>query len=199
MSKRFLAMILMVFAFTAVTKAQGSAVKSAASGGKPTTTNSTANSAEGRIAIVDSGQFGQGIGEMKKQIDKIDAEFKPRITDLENVQKQLVTLDEELKANGNNMKEEILNQKVEQGKALKKDFDRKREDLQVDYQKRYEVATGPIQDKIRKFLESYANQHQITMIFDYGPATQGGMIFSTENTNITEDFIKEYNKLNPAP
>ena len=199
MSKRFLAMILMIFVLATVTRAQGSAVKSAASGGKPTTSSNTATSADGKLAIVDSAQFGQGIGEMKKQIDKIDVEFKPRITDLENVQKQLVTLDDELKANGNNMKEEILNQKVEQGKALKKDFERKREDLQVDYQKRYEVATAPIQDKIRKFLESYANQHQIAMIFDYGPATQGGMIFSTVNTNITEDFIKEYNKLNPAP
>ena len=61
MIKRFFAIILMIFALTAMTYAQGSAVKNTASGGSLPT---------GKVAIIDSRAFGEGITEMKKQLDK---------------------------------------------------------------------------------------------------------------------------------
>ena len=119
--------------------------------------------------------------------------------DLENLQNQLIKLDEELKTGGSNMKREIYDQKAGQMADLKKEFERKREDYQQDLQKRSELVLGPIQDKLHKFLENYAAERQIIVIFDLAPAAQNGLVYLNPATNVTEDFIKEYNKQNPVP
>jgi Skp family chaperone for outer membrane proteins len=97
------------------------------------------------------------------------------------------------------MKQEVYAQKVEQAQTLKRDFERKREDYQADLQKRSELVIGPIQEKLRKFLENYASQREIVMVFDLAPAAQAGLVFLNPGTNITDDFVKEYNKSNPVP
>ncbi len=187
MVKRLFAVILMVLALTVMTYAQGSALKSAAQGGGAIPT--------GKVAIVDSRAFGEGIGEMKKQLDKLEAEFQPRFKDLEGLQQQLVALDDEIKKEKN---PSIQQQKADKAQTVKRDFERKREDFQQDYQKRSEVALGPLRDKVLKFLESYAASREIIVVFDLAPAAQAGLVFLNPGTNITEDFIKEYNKQSSA-
>jgi len=83
--------------------------------------------------------------------------------------------------------------------SIKKEFERKREDFQTDYQKQSELVLGPLRDKVLKFLEGYAANHDIIMVFDLAPAAQAGLVFLNPATNITDDFIKEYNKSNPSP
>lgn len=193
MIKRLFAVLIVMFAVTAVASAQGSAVKNAAQpaqggAGKPVPT--------GKVAIIDSRAFGEGIVEMKKQLDKLEGEFQPRYKELEALQNQLVKLEEELKTTKD---VKVAQQKADEGQRIKKDFERKREDFQADYQRRQEVVLGPLRDKVLKFLESYAQQREIVMVFDLAPAaSQGGLVFLNPATNITEDFIKEYNKSNAA-
>ncbi|MBI4855028.1 MAG: OmpH family outer membrane protein [Acidobacteria bacterium] len=187
MFKRLFAVMLMIFALTVMTYAQGSAVKSTAQGSGAIPT--------GKVAIIDSRAFGDGIGEMKKQLDKLEVDFQPRFKELEGLQQQLVALDDDIK------KEKDLRlqqQKADKLQTTKRDFERKREDFQQDYQKRSEVALGPIRDKVLKFLESYAASRDIVVVFDLAPAAQSGLVFLNPGTNITEDFIKEYNKQNSA-
>jgi Skp family chaperone for outer membrane proteins len=187
MFKRLFAVIFIVFALTVSTYAQGSAVKSAAQGGGALPT--------GKVAIIDSRAFGDGILEMKKQLDKLEGEFQPRFKDLEGLQQQLVTLDEDIKREKD---PRVQQQKADKLQTTKRDFERKREDFQQDYQKRSEVALGPIRDKVLKFLEGYAASRDIVVVFDLAPAAQAGLVFLNPGTNITDDFIKEYNKQNSA-
>jgi Skp family chaperone for outer membrane proteins len=198
MSKRLFVLLFTIFAAATVTFAQGSAVKNAAQGNQGAA-NKSAAAASGKVSIIDSRQFPEGIGEYKKQLDKLEAEFQPRTKDLEAVQTNLVKADEELKAGGANMDPKIYQQKVENLQSLKKDFERKREDYQADLQKRSEVVLGPVRDKVLKFLEVYASQHEISVVFDLAPAAQAGLVFLNPGTNITDDFIKEYNRQNPVP
>src|SRR5689334_22653221 len=94
MSKRLLAVIVMVFAITTVAFGQGGAVKS-------TTQSQSAGKSgplpSGKVAIIDSRAFGEGIGEMKKQLDKLEVEFQPRYKELEGLQNDLLRMDDELK------------------------------------------------------------------------------------------------------
>jgi len=90
MSKRLFAVVLLMLSATTLAFGQGGAVKStagAANGPVPS----------GKIAIIDSRAFGEGISEMKKQLDKLETVFQPRYKELEGMQNQLVTLDSELK------------------------------------------------------------------------------------------------------
>jgi len=83
------------------------------------------------VAIIDSRAFPEGIGEYKKQLDKLESEFQPRTKDLESIQNNLVKLDDELKAGGGNLDPRVYQQKTETLQSLKKDFERKREDYQA--------------------------------------------------------------------
>ncbi len=176
----------MTLALTVMTYGQG-ASKGAPQGGGGSIPS-------GKVAIIDSRAFGEGISEMKKQLDKLDAEFQPRYKDLEGLQQQLVKLDDELKVEKD---QRVLQQKADKLQSLKKEFDRKKEDFQTDYQKRSEVSLSPLRDKVLKFLEGYASTRDIVVVFDLAPAAQAGLVFLNPGTNITEDFIKEYNKQNP--
>jgi outer membrane protein len=198
MSKRLISIVIIIMAAAGAAFAQGAAVQSTAQANKPAT-GGIAPMSSGKMAIIDSRAFAEGIGEMKKQLDKLETEFQPRTKDLQGLQDQLVKLDEELKVAGNNMKPDVYQQKVDQMAGMKKEFERKREDYQTDLQKRSELVLGPIQDKLHKFMENYAAQREIIMIFDLAPAAQAGLVFLNPGTNITEDFIKEYNKQNPVP
>ncbi len=198
MLKKFLLTILILFTCIISVFAQGSAVKSTAQSNKPTSGSVIAPLSEGKVAVIDSRAFSEGVGEMKKQIDKLETEFQPRRKKIEDLQNQLVKLDEELKSSGGNIKPEVYNQKLEQFNGLKKEFDREKEDYQQDVQKRSEQVLGPVQEKLSKFLENYASQHQIIVMFDLPAAAQGGLVFMNPAINVTEDFIKEYNKLNPV-
>lgn len=198
MLKKFLLTTLILLIFTLGVFAQGSAVKSTAQSNKSGGGAAIAPLSEGKVAVIDSRAFSEGVGEMKKQIDKLESEFQPRRKKIEDIQSQLVKLDEELKASGGNIKPEVYNQKLEQFNGLKKEFDRDKEDYQQDIQKRSEQVLGPVQEKLSKFLETYASQRQIVVVFDLPAAAQGGLVFMNPAINVTEDFIKEYNKLNPV-
>lgn len=195
--KKFLLIALILCASVTVSFAQGAV-------GKSTQTNKTGGGSsiaplsEGKVAVIDSRAFAEGVGEMKKQLEKLEAEFQPRRKKLEGLQDQLVKLDEELKSSGGNIKPEVYAQKTDQFTSLKKEFEREREDYQQDVQKRSELVLGPVQEKLSKFLETYASQRQIVVIFDLPAAAQGGLVFMNPAINVTEDFIKEYNKLNPV-
>src|SRR5262245_29921874 len=111
MSRRLFAVILMVFSCAALTFAQGGAVKSSAQGAGAVPS--------GKIAIIDSRSFGEGIVEMKKQLDKLEGEFQPRYKELEGMQQQLVKLDDDLKNPKGDQK--TLQQKADQMQVIKKD------------------------------------------------------------------------------
>jgi Skp family chaperone for outer membrane proteins len=74
------------------------------------------------------------------------------------------------------------------------------EDLQADYGKALEVATKPVRDKLSQFVNSYATQRGIVMIIDLPVSYQNGVLaYWNPSTDVTDDFIAEYNKANPVP
>ncbi|MFY9221407.1 MAG: OmpH family outer membrane protein [Blastocatellia bacterium] len=198
MIRKILLITVILLISTISSFAQGSAVKSTAQTNKTGGGSTIAPLSEGKVAVIDSRAFAEGIGEMKKQIDKLEAEFQPRRQKIEGLQGQMVKLEEEIKAAGGNIKPEVFSQKQDQFNGLKKEFEREKEDYQQDVEKRSQLVLGPIQEKLSKFLESYASQRQIVVIFDLPAAAQGGLVFLNPAINVTEDFIKEYNKLNPV-
>src|SRR5688572_29355562 len=119
---RFLVAITLLLLASISASAQGAAVKSTAETRQPGG-SAIAPLTKGKVAVIDSRAFGEGVGEMKRQIEKLEAEFQPRTKELESLQNQLVKLDEELK-NGSNLDPKVLEQKVEQAKVFKREFER---------------------------------------------------------------------------
>ncbi|MBK7601309.1 MAG: OmpH family outer membrane protein [Acidobacteria bacterium] len=71
------------------------------------------------------------------------------------------------------------------------------EDSQVTARKREQEETEAIYDKLSKFLDQYCIKYGITSVFDARRLQETNLVvFAAEKANITDDFIKEYNKAN---
>ncbi len=152
-----------------------------------------------KIGIVDVLAFRDGIGELKAKYDKLQTEFATADREIQAMQTKLASQEKVLNENKSLTPQQAakLSDEFEQGK---KDYNRKVEDFQAQVRKREDDETGPIKEKLGKFLEQYCAKRNITYVFD-GRALQetGIVIYAAPTANITDDFIKEYNKAYPAP
>jgi len=183
----------LALALTVLVVARGSALAQApaqtgASGGQVPKT---------KIAIIDVLAFRDGIAELKVKYDKLQTEFAPRYRELEAMQSKLASQEKVLNENQNLTPQQAakLQQEFQDGK---KAYERLVQDSQDTAAKREEQETGPTKEKLSKYLEQYCAKHGITYVFD-GRALQetGVIIYAAQGANITDDFIKEYNKAFP--
>ncbi|MFN0110037.1 MAG: OmpH family outer membrane protein [Blastocatellia bacterium] len=152
-----------------------------------------------KIAIIDVMAFRDGIAELKIKYEKLQAEFAPRYRELESMQSSLAAKEKVLNENQNLTQQQglKLQQELEEGKRV---YQRTVEDAQAIAQKREEEETGPTKEKLSKYLEQYCVGKGIAFVFDGRQLQETGIvIYADGKANITEDFIKEYNKANPAP
>ena len=162
-------------------------------------TGGATQSAKTKIAVIDVMAFRDGIGELKVKYDKLQTEFGPRYRELESMQNTLAAKEKVLNENHNLTQQQglKLQQELEEGKRA---YQRLVEDSQAAAAKREEEETGPIKEKLGKFLEQYCQKMGIAFVFDGRQLQETGVvIFADGKANITEDFIKEYNKAYPAP
>src|SRR5262249_11340032 len=122
--------------------------------------------------------------------------FEPRTKDLAAMRDQITAIENQVKAGGIAPAQQA--QLSERYDTLKKDYQRKSEDLTAEAQRSYQTSTDPIRQKLSAALDKYAAEHQIVLVIEIGGAVKTGSIFyAAENTNITDDFIATYNKANP--
>jgi len=171
-----------------------------------TTTASTAGAAtgglgaEGKLAYINTQAFSSGIGELKTKLDSLNAEFEPKKKEVQADEDYLTNLKNKINTQGATVSVQVRTQWVEEATEKEKMLARKKEDYNTMGSKRLQEVTQPIYDKVGKFLESYCQQRGIVMVLEGGAAQQSGiLLFAAQATDITEDFIKEYNKVNPAP
>lgn len=155
--------------------------------------------AEGKLAIVFFGAFREGIGEMKQKLDALNNEFAPKNKEIEALRDRIQNLQNQIQTQGGTVQPAVRNQWAEEAQEKEKQLKRLVEDTDAMAKKRFAEVAGPIQEKILKYLEGYCQKRGIVMVFEGSALQQTQIIlFASQATNITEDFMKEYNKDNPA-
>ena len=152
-----------------------------------------------KIAVIDVYAFRDGIGELKVKYEKLQTEFAPRYRELESMQSSLAAKEKVLNESKTLTQPQALKlqQELEEGKRA---YQRLVEDSQATAGKREEEETGPIKEKLGKFLETYCQKLGIAFVFDGRQLQETGVVvFADGKANITDDFMKEYNKAYPAP
>lgn len=150
----------------------------------------------GRVAVIDTTKFPTGLDEYKKQIDKMEQEFKPRTDELNKLKTQIEQIQKELESGI--QKPEIARQKAEQGEGMKKELQRKYEDYQADVDKRKEELLGPLSEKVYRFLQDYSSSRGIVAVFDIAGQQTPIVVVWDPASDITTEFMKEYNRVNPV-
>lgn len=174
--------------------------KPAAGGAAPAaTTGGGGTGAEGKLAYVNTARFGPGINELKEKLEVLNAEFAPKQKELEGLEAEINNLKSKIQNQGNTVSAQVRNQWVEEGTEKERLLKRKAEDYQAMGNKRQAELTQPIYEKIGKFLEGYCQQRGIVMVLEGGAVQQTGVVlYASTATDITEDFMAQYNKANPG-
>src|SRR5262245_12674081 len=156
--------------------------------------------AEGKLAYINQGRFGSDINELKVKLDALSAEFDPKKKEVQAEEDALNNLKNKINTQGATVSVQVRSQWVEEATDKEKALTRKKEDYNQLGQKRLAEVAQPVYDKVTKFLDTYCQQRGIVMVLEVGAAQQAGiLVFASQATDITADFIKEYNKANPAP
>jgi outer membrane protein len=166
----------------------------------PTTQTATGGTgAEGKIALISTGAFRDGIQELKIRLDALNSEFDPKNKDLEARAQKVENLKKQIETQRTTVQPAVVAQWQDQLAEEEKQLKRLSEDLQAMGNRRLQEVSGPVYDKIGKFLEQYAQQRGIVLVMEGNAMQQNGMlIYYAAASNITEDFMKEYNKVNPV-
>jgi len=155
--------------------------------------------AEGKVAYINTAQFRVGINELKVRLDALNTEFEPKKKEIQSLEEEVNNLKNKIQSQGSTVSVQVRNQWVEDATEKEKLLKRRAEDYEALGQKRLGEVSQPVYEKVGKFLEQYCTQRGIVLVLEGGAAQQAGvLIFAAPATDITEDFIKEYNKVNPA-
>jgi outer membrane protein len=139
-----------------------------------------------------------GIEELKQRYEKLSAEFAKPQNELNSMQTSLEAKAKML-SDTSKMTPQQIAKLTDEAQQLEREFKRKQEDYEALARKREQEETNPVYDKVFKFLEQYAVKHGITIIFETNAARQSEVIvFRANPVDITQDFIKEYNKAHPV-
>jgi Skp family chaperone for outer membrane proteins len=154
--------------------------------------------AKPKVAIIDSAVFRTDVLELKVKYEKLEAEFAPKARDLESMGNSIATKQKVAQENKSLTPQQAqkLNEEIEQ---LKKEYNRALQDSQDSAGKREKAETEATFEKLSKYLEQYCAKHGITHVFDARRLQETGVVvYASPTSNITRDFISEYNKANPA-
>ena len=154
---------------------------------------------DGKIAVINTTVFPGSISELKVKYEQIDNQFKDRYQKLQTVETQLKTMENDLRTKQNVLAADKYQELQVNYDDLKKRGQRDYEDLKAEYDRTIDSATKPIRDKLYQFLQTYASQRGITVMINLAGAAQSGVLaYWTPGTDVTEDFVAEYNKANPV-
>ena len=155
---------------------------------------------DGRIAVVNSQAFMGGIGELKQKYEQVDKQFQSRYQQLQGVETQLKQMENDIQVKGPTLAPDKFQELQNNYNDLKKKGTRDYEDLKAEYDRTVDTATKPVRDKLYQFLNNYAARHSIVLVINLaGAAQSGSLAYWNPGTDITDDFIAEYNKANPVP
>jgi Skp family chaperone for outer membrane proteins len=157
---------------------------------------------QSKIAFVDTEMFSDntaGIRKLVNAVKTVNAEFQARYTELENINNRLKALSEEinkLSASAAPVGPETIRAKTEEGQRLERDLKYKKDQYDVDYQKRYQQVVQPVSSEIGRGLDAYLLSHGLTLILDISKLAPAVLTLNPQ-MDITKDFIAEYNSKNP--
>lgn len=186
--------------FVALTVASVSAQTRPVAGTQPGATGpATVSVPDSKVALIDSSAFAdekQGIAKFVSALKRVNAEFQPRQTELQNLQQQIEKAKTDLQKAAPVQDAKVTQQQQDKIALMETDFKRKGEDAQAAFNKRLEEVLGPIYEDIGKALDGFAKARGITLILDVTKVQ--GIVSAADAMDITRAFIAEFNSKNPA-
>jgi Skp family chaperone for outer membrane proteins len=153
---------------------------------------------KGKMAVINTAIFQDQVDEFKAKVDSLNRQFEPRVKDVQSLADKINALEATIKSQSAVLTPARVAEMTENIEAMKREYQRKGEDLQAEAARARDRAFEPITGKLTKFAEDYTAKRGIVMLIDIGNAVQSGtVLWFDPRTDVTQDFVNAYNKANP--
>lgn len=170
---------------------------------RPTATPAPANAPvpQTKLAVVDTSMFGDEKNGIYRYVDAsrmVAVEFKTRTDEVQNLEKRLTALGNELDAlmKASPPNKTAIDAKQQQGDALQAEYNAKKSKLDDDLTKRYDQVVSPISRQIGASLDQFMSQRGVTMTLDLSKLLPA-VLTLVPAVDLTQAFINDFNAKNP--
>jgi Skp family chaperone for outer membrane proteins len=170
---------------------------------RPAATPAASNAAvpDSRIALIDTTMFGDEKNGIYRYVDaarSVQAEFKTRADELQNLQGRLSALVTEIQtlSKAPVVDQKTIQAKQQQGETLQAEWKTKKDRLDEDITKRAEQVIAPISSQIGAAMDQFARQRGVTMTLDLSKLLPA-ILTAVPAVDLTQAFIADFNSKNP--
>jgi Skp family chaperone for outer membrane proteins len=153
---------------------------------------------KGKVAVINTAIFQEQVEEFKAKVAALNRQFEPRVKEVQSLADKINALETTLKSQSGVLTPARVAEMTENLEGMKREYQRKGEDLQAEAGRTRDKAFEPITGKLTKFAEDYTAKHGIVVLVDIANAVQSGtVLWFDPRTDVTQDFVNAYNKANP--
>ena len=167
----------------------------------PTAPTTSAVPAGVKVAIINIQRAIVESNEGKKAADDLTKRFTPVRSELQKMQDEIAKLQKQLET-GSVLSDEARANLVREVERKTKEFNRKNDDANSDFQQAEGQLINSIGQKVMKVIDEYARKNSFDVILDVS-SPQSNVLWATNRLDITEDIIGAYNAAGgaaaPAP
>jgi outer membrane protein len=153
----------------------------------------TLASAQTKVAVISLQKAVLESAEIKAASAAMEARFKPRVTQIETLDREIAGLSQNLQVNSGKLTPQAEADMTAQLQRKQRDVQRLRDDLQGDVDNERNTILGKATQKMQEVVKKYAEEKGIDVVVDM-PYT----VYFKAALDITNDAIAAYNKTYPA-
>jgi len=148
-------------------------------------------SAQVKVAIVNAQKALADSDELKKASAAVESKYKPRQDELNKLQADLQSIEQQL--NSGKLNQQAAADLQIQGQRKQRDAQRLSDDLQADFEKDRQEILGKASQKMQQVIAKLAEEKGIDLIVDASQA-----LYFKPALDLTNDAVAAYNKAYPA-
>ena len=157
----------------------------------------SADAPSGKVAVISLQEAIAGTAEGKQAAQQLTAQFAPRLTELQNIQKQITDIQQRLQAGANTLSAEEQARLQRQGSELQRRGQREEQDLTEDRNEASQEVVNHIGQRMMPILTKYAKQNSYGVVFD-NSAQNTPVVYFADQTDITQQIVKLYDDAYPV-
>ena len=148
-------------------------------------------SAQVKVAIINAQKAMADSDELKKASAAVEAKYKPRQDELNKLQADLQSIEQQLQSG--KLNQQAAAELQVQGQRKQRDAQRISDDLQADFERDRQDILGKASQKMQQIIAKLAEEKGVDVVID---ASQ--TLYFKPALDLTNDAVAAYNKAYPA-
>jgi outer membrane protein len=173
----------------------------AAPGFSPAPAPASAASPDGaqKIAVIAFQTAVSQTNEFQRNFLELQRKFEPRRQELKTLSDEIDNLTKQLQTQGGTLSQEEGARRARTLDEKKKQFDRKQQDAQSDFQQQIQDLVGATASKVFDVLGDYAEKNGLSIVLDIGAQQTPIMYVGIPSMDITKIITDAYNVKSGVP